>query len=124
MKVFLLHVCLLVATGLSAQDAPVSQLPQGKYQTMLKNNQHQWEKGDIILLDNNHYKLTIESETGEYRFSATSQRVFFTSGPLKGVFAKTLLQRNVPVIVLPYNENQHLTTLAGGSDVLGILKND
>lgn len=122
MKVFLLNAFLLVATGLAAQDAPVSQLPQGKYQTLLKNSQQQWEKGDINLLDENHYKLA-DGEVGEYRFSATSQRVFFTSGPLKGVFARTMLQRNVPVIVLPHSENQHLATLSGGSDVVGIFKN-
>ncbi|HEU4472977.1 MAG TPA: hypothetical protein VFR58_17910 [Flavisolibacter sp.] len=109
MKAYLLSV-LVVLSFLSAkaQPAQVNTLPRGKYETVAKEKQHKWEKGDIILLEENKYMLSTSDEVGEYRFSVTAQRVFFTSGPLKSLFAKTSLNNNAPAIVLPVSENEQL----------------
>ena len=106
MKVYLLSTLLLLvlATSIHAQNQ-VQTLPTGKYETVLKNKDSKWERGDIILLDGNKYKLSSNDETGEYRFSTAAQRIFFTSGPLKNVFAKTSMNNDAPVIVLPVEEN-------------------
>ena len=104
MKVFLLSVLLLLACAVHAQSQ-VQSLPTGKYETIIKTNESKWEKGDIILLDGNKYKLSTSGETGDYRFSTAAQRIFFTSGPLKSLFAKTSLNNNSPAIVLPVAEN-------------------
>lgn len=123
MRSFLLMLSLPICVHSYAQDAPVNQLPPGKYETVTKNAAGRWSRGDIQLLDNSHYRLTNEGEAGEYRFSVTAQRVFFTSGPLKGAFAKTSMQQNQPAIVIPLQENQHLVNLSAGADIVGVLKN-
>lgn len=105
MKHFLLGVLSMFYLNVHAQDKQASELPAGKYETVLKSNQDKWEKGDIIILDEHQYKISTSNEIGEYRFSVTAQRVFFTSGPLKTVFAKTTLNNNNPAIVLPVSEN-------------------
>jgi hypothetical protein len=97
-------------------------LPSGKYETLIKNN-GKWDKGDIVLLDEGHYKITTSNETGEYRFSITAQRLFFTSGPLKGVFAKTTLNNNSPSILIPLSENQQLGLKLASADVVAYLRN-
>lgn len=107
MKVFLLSVILFSAFTVSAQRQ-IESLPTGKYETVIKTNEAKWERGDIILLDANKYKLSTSNETGEYRFSSAAQRLFFTSGPLKSLFAKTSLDNNAPVIVLPVAENDQI----------------
>jgi hypothetical protein len=107
MKVFLLSIVLFFASAAFAQDG-VQTLPTGKYETVTKTTQSKWEKGDIILLDGTKYKLSTTSEEGDYRFSYAAQRIFFTSGPLKGLFAKTSLNKNSPVIVLPVAENDQI----------------
>ncbi|MBO9682489.1 MAG: hypothetical protein J7502_07475 [Flavisolibacter sp.] len=107
MKVFLLSIVLFFTCTASAQNG-VQTLPTGKYETVTKTTESKWEKGDIILLDGNKYKLSTTSEEGDYRFSHTAQRIFFTSGPLKGLFAKTSLNKNSPVIVLPVAENDQI----------------
>lgn len=107
MKVFLLSVILSLAFTVNAQKQ-VESLPVGKYETVIKNNKSKWERGDIILLEDNKYKLSTSGETGEYRFSSAAQRLFFTSGPLKSLFAKTSLDNNAPVIVLPVEENDQI----------------
>ena len=104
MKVFLLSSILLFAIAVKAQNQ-VDALPVGKYETISKKNQGKWERGDIILLEGNKYKLSTTDETGDYRFSSAAQRIFFTSGPLKSLFAKTSMNNNSPVIVLPVEEN-------------------
>ena len=63
-------------------------------------------QGDIILVNDNQYRISTSNEVGEYRFSVTAQRVFFTSGPLKSLYAKTSTSNNTPIIVLPVAENQ------------------
>ena len=107
MKVFLLSFILLLAFHVHAQKQ-VESLPMGKYETVIKTNDAKWERGDIILLDGNRYKLSTTNETGEYRFSSVAQRLFFTSGPLKSLFAKTSVDNNSPVIVLPVAENDQI----------------
>lgn len=107
MKVFLLSIILFCAFAVNAQKQ-IESLPTGKYETVIKTNEAKWERGDIILLDGNKYKLSTSSETGEYRFSSAAQRLFFTSGPLKSLFAKTSLDKNFPVIVLPVAENDQI----------------
>lgn len=121
MKLFLLSI-LFLSTVLFTKAQEVKSLPAGKYETIIKNN-GKWEKGDIILLDADHYKITSASEKGEYRFSATAQRVFFTSGPLKGIFAKTVMSKNSPTIFIPLNENQQLGQKLVTADIVGALKN-
>jgi hypothetical protein len=107
MKVFLLSIILFCACTVFAQSQ-VQTLPTGKYETVKKANESKWEKGDIVLLDGNKYKLSTTDEEGDYRFSHAAQRIFFTSGPLKGLFAKTSLNNNSPVIVLPVAENDQI----------------
>ena len=107
MKVFLLSTVLFFACVTHAQNQ-VQTLPTGKYETVTKTTESKWEKGDIVLLDGNKYKLSTNNEEGDYRFSHAAQRIFFTSGPLKGLFAKTSLNNNSPVIVLPVAENDQV----------------
>jgi hypothetical protein len=107
MKVFLLSTILFLSINVNAQRQ-VESLPTGKYETVIKTNESKWERGDIILLDGNKYKLSTNNEVGEYRFSSAAQRLFFTSGPLKSLFAKTSLDNNSPVIVLPVAENDQI----------------
>lgn len=122
MKQILLSFCLLLFCIIStAQNKQAADLPVGKYETVLKSNKVKWERGDIIILDEHQYKISTSNEIGEYRFSVTAQRVFFTSGPLKTVFAKTTLDNNNTAIVLPVSENQQ-TGLKLHSDIWGYLK--
>lgn len=86
----------------------VQSLPTGKYETVLKNKQSKWERGDILLIDANRYKLSSGEETGEYKFSSAAQRIFFISGPLKSLFAKTSVINDDPVIVVPVTENEQI----------------
>ena len=120
MKLFLLSTAILF-TVLSAQAQQVSDLPTGKYETVIKNN-GKWEKGDIVLIDEGHYKVTSGAETGEYRFSQTAQRVFFTSGPLKGIYAQTVEKNSAPAIIIPFSENQRLGLRLATSDIVGSFK--
>ncbi|HEU0064244.1 MAG TPA: hypothetical protein VFQ58_04400 [Flavisolibacter sp.] len=108
MRSLLLSAGLLFTSMCSWSQKNLSSLPAGKYETVIKSNQDKWERGDIIILDENKYKISTATEMGEYRFSVTAQRVFFTSGPLKGAFAKTSTDNNNPVIVFPTTENEHM----------------
>ena len=106
MKQSLLFIAFLISfTAVIAQEKNVSQLPSGKYETVVKQNQHKWERGDIVLIDESRYSISTSNEIGEYKFSPVAQRIFFTSGPLKNVFAKTSVHDAAPVIVLPAAEN-------------------
>jgi hypothetical protein len=108
MRSLLLSAGLLFTSMYSWSQKNLSSLPAGKYETVIKSNQDKWERGDIIILDENKYKISTATEMGEYRFSVTAQRIFFTSGPLKGAFAKTSIDNNNPVIVFPTSENEHM----------------
>ena len=107
MKYILLSTALLLsASFLNAQS--VSDLPAGKYETKSRMAQNKWEKGDIILLDDSHYKLSTSGDVGEYKFSVAAQRIFFTSGPLKSAFTKIAVANGKPVIIFPQEENGSL----------------
>jgi hypothetical protein len=103
MKFLLLFLSFAAATSMQAQQ--VSRLPVGTYQIQSGNTGF---KGDIILTDDSHYKLSTENTGGEYKFSATAQRILFLSGTLKGAFARTVLSGTEPAIVLPLKENTDL----------------
>jgi hypothetical protein len=108
MKAYLLSISLTIcAISVRAQNTPVNSLPTGKYETTLKN-QGKWERGDIILMDENKYKVSSSNEVGDYKFSSAAQRVFFITGPLKSAYAKTSLNNDAPAIVLPVNENEQV----------------
>ncbi len=122
MKLFLLFAFFSFALQPGAKAQNVNHLPSGKYESIIKNN-GKWDKGDIVLLDEGHYKITSSDEAGEYRFSVTAQRIFFTSGPLKGIFAKTTQSNNAPAILIPLTENQQLGLKLAAADVVAYLKN-
>ncbi|MDQ6609211.1 MAG: hypothetical protein M3Y85_05265 [Bacteroidota bacterium] len=104
MKCSLLFILfLLPVTFLQAQS--LSDLPAGKYETKTKASQNNWEKGDIIILNDSHYKLSNSNDVGDFKFSVAAQRIFFMSGPLKSAFAKVTVANNKPVIILPVEEN-------------------
>ena len=96
---------IFVLSVLFTKAQSVSDLPAGKYETKTKVAQNKWEKGDIILLDETHYKLSSSGDVGEYKFSVAAQRIFFTSGPLKTAFTKVARTNGKPVIILPLEEN-------------------
>ena len=100
---FLLSLSLLL---IKAQS--ISELPAGKYETKTKTAANKWEKGDIIIIDDSHYKLSGSGDIGEYKFSVAAQRIFFTSGPLKSAFTKVSSANGKPVIILPREENSSL----------------
>jgi hypothetical protein len=104
MKYTLLFI-LLLGSVLATKAQNVPDLPAGKYETKTKVAQNKWEKGDIILIDDTHYKLSSGGDVGEYKFSVAAQRIFFTSGPLKSAFTKVTLSNGKPVIILPIAEN-------------------
>jgi hypothetical protein len=117
MKAFILSsLFILSILCCKAQNSQVSSLPSGKYETIEKSNQNKWERGDIILIDQNKYRISTSDEIGEYKFSITAQRIFFISGPLKSLYARTSLNNDTPAIVLPVSENQGLKI---SSDVWG-----
>jgi hypothetical protein len=104
-----LMLCILFCcTAVFANAQTVSTLSPGKYQTKTKTAQGKWDKGDVILLDDSHYKLSGSNDVGEYRFSVAAQRIFFTSGPLKSAFTKVTLNNNKTVIIFPLEQNQAL----------------
>lgn len=107
MKPFLLYI-IFACSALSVKAQNVSQLLPGKYESKTKLAQNSWEKGDIIILDENRYKLSGDSEIGDYRFSVAAQRIFFTSGPLKSAYTKVALRNSKPVIIFPAEQNGDL----------------
>ncbi|MEO6070841.1 MAG: hypothetical protein ABIN57_06220 [Chitinophagaceae bacterium] len=107
MKLLLLSFFLFSAGILQAQPAKVAALPMGTY-SIQSNNPDTWPLGDIVLVDEYHYKTGSENITGEYKFSATAQRILFVSGPLKGAFAKTVITAGDPAIILPLKENKEI----------------
>ena len=120
MKLILL-ISTLVFTSFSLHSQQVSTLPPGRYETKIQ--EFNWEKGDIELLEGNNYKITSSGDVGEYRFSVAAQRIFFTSGPLKGVYAKAQLINNSPGILIPMNENQQLGFKLAPGDIVGKFRN-
>jgi hypothetical protein len=123
MKLFLLLCLLVISSAILAQNSNPNNLPAGKYETILKQSQSKWSQGDIILVDGSHYKITSSDEIGEYKFSATAQRIFFVSGPLKTVFAKTVLNNDKPTIILPVAENEQQGLKLATVDVIAYFRN-
>ena len=120
MKLLLL-ITTFIFNSLSLHSQQVSTLPPGRYETKIQ--EYNWEKGDIELLEGNNYKITSSGDVGEYRFSVAAQRIFFTSGPLKGVYAKAQLINNSPGILIPMNENQQLGFKLAPGDIVGKFRN-
>lgn len=120
MKLILL-ISTFVFTSSTLHSQQVNTLPAGRYETKIQ--EYNWEKGDIELLDANNYKIATSGEIGEYRFSVAAQRIFFTSGPLKGVYAKAQLINNSPGILIPLNENQQLGFKLASGDIVGKFRN-
>jgi hypothetical protein len=110
MKVILLLIVFAFSAGKGLAQSTVQSLPSGTYETVTKTSAGKWERGDLVLLDNTRYRLSTSGEVGEYRFSVTAQKIFFTSGPLKSFNARTSSDKNKPVIVLPLSENDQLQT--------------
>ena len=105
------HTLLFILLSLSSlliKAQNVTELPAGKYETKTKTAPNKWEKVDIIIIDDSHYKLSSSGEIGEYKFSVAAQRIFFTSGPLKSAFTKVSSANGKPVIILPIEENSSL----------------
>jgi hypothetical protein len=121
-RLLLIFSLFISSSALWAQNNQVNNLPAGRYETSIKQNGNKWTKGDIVLLDDSHYKITSSTDVGEYKFSATAQRIFFTSGPLKTVFAKAIVSADKPAIILPAAENEQGLKLAG-EDVIAYLRN-
>lgn len=110
-------ICMLLlcaALSLQAQPKTVANLPPGQYIILLKQEGGQWTRGNIILINENRYRLTAEDEEGAYRISITAQRIFFTSGPLRGFFARLMLHSGQPAIELPQAENGGQQGIAAG----------
>jgi hypothetical protein len=120
MKLILLLSIFAISVVLAQKNNDT--LPIGKYETVLKQSQSKWNQGDIILVDANHYKITSSDELGEYKFSATAQRIFFVSGPLKAAFAKTILDTTKPTIILPVAENEQQGLKLAATDVFAYFK--
>ena len=118
MKLILLFSFIILSSGAFSQSSSVQTLPAGRYETIVKNSRDKWNGGDIILLDNQRYKISSGNEIGEYKFSATAQRIFFVSGPLKTVFAKTELNAQKPSIVIPAAENEQLGLKVVSADIV------
>lgn len=106
MKPFIFSL-LFASSAFLAHGQSVTSLSSGKYEAKTKTASN-WDKGDVILLDDTHYRLSGTDEVGEYRFSVAAQRVFFTSGPLKSAFTKVAMKNNQPVIIFPQEKNQEL----------------
>jgi hypothetical protein len=117
MKSFLLSALALFY--FSTSHAQVNSLPFGRYETFVKDHQSRWDQGDIILLDNNRYRVSTSEEVGEYKLSVTTQRILFVTGPLKTVFAKLSADSNTPTIVIPREENEQKGIKIVHNDVLG-----
>ena len=120
MKLILLAAIFAMSAVFAQND--YNSLPIGKYEALLNQSTNKWSQGDIILLDANHYKITTNEEVGDYKFSATAQRVFFVSGPLKAAFAKTILNTGKPTIVLPLAENEQQGLKLAAADVFAYFK--
>jgi hypothetical protein len=104
MKLSLLLVFFVMAVTVQAQSVAVTRLPVGTYQ--VQDASSATFKGNIVLIDDSHYRLSTETTIGDYKFSATAQRILFLSGTLKGAFARAASTGSETVIALPLKENE------------------
>ena len=122
MKFSLLFLFFIASVAARAQSGKVEQLPAGIYEISKLAAQEKLASGQIILLDDSHYKLRNEPGVSDYKFSATAQRILFLSGPLKGAYAKTVVNGGAPAIVLPRKENEELGLKLANADVWAYYK--
>lgn len=106
MRLSLLSFMMVTTISLQAQSDRISSLPVGIYEVQQSNETKL--AGNIILLDEGVYRLGSEANAGTFKFSATAQRVLFVTGPLKGIFARTVINSGAPCIILPFKENEEL----------------
>lgn len=108
MKHVFFIVSFLFIFSVSFSQSQVKDLPKGTYETYFYGfgGLTKWLRGDLILLSGTTYKLSDEKEVGNFRFDPVKQRVYFLSGPLKNVFAKTTTSSKKPAIILPIKENE------------------
>lgn len=97
---------MVAAVTVSAQTERITSLPAGLYE--VQNSTDTKLSGNIVLLDDGTYRVGSETTTGTFKFSATAQRVLFVTGPLKGIFARTIINSGIPSIILPLKENEEL----------------
>jgi hypothetical protein len=122
MKFFLLSLFFIASVAVQAQSGKVNRLPPGTYEIRKSAPLEKISSSEIILLDDNHYKLKNEKEVSNYKFSATAQRVLFLSGPLQGAYARIVVNSGVPAIVLPHKENEELGLKLADADVWAYYK--
>ncbi len=122
MKFFLLILFFVASVAVQAQSGKVSNLPPGTYEIRKNTVLEKLSSSEIILLDGSHYKLKNSTEVSDYKFSATAQRILFLSGPLKGAYAKIVMNGNSPAIVLPRKENEELGLKLADADVWAFYK--
>ena len=125
MKFLFTSVLFFCFISFSSAQKKVSHLPIGTYQTYFYGYNYslnKWLRGDIILLSEGTYKMSNEKEAGNYKFDKENQRVYFLSGPLKNVFAKTAISSNQPAIVLPKKENKAQKIELAVSDIWAYYK--
>ncbi len=122
MKAYLLAFLLVLAGVAHAQKTEVAELPTGTYQ--IQNSKASGLKGDLVLVDDSHYKLSNDDAVGEYKFSTAAQRVLFVSGSLKGAFARTIMSGGQPAILLPQKENATTVLKQIQSDLQAFYKKD
>lgn len=118
MKVYLLTLFTLVSFAVQAQNK-VSVLPPGTYEVQ---NTAPFNYGNIVLIDDSHYRLSNENVVGEYKFSATAQRILFISGTLRSAFARITLSGTDPAIVLPLKENEEAGFKLVQADLMALYK--
>jgi hypothetical protein len=119
MKLSLLLLLLTVSFISHGQAGHVTSLPTGTY-GIQNSAAAKFTFGDIVLLDDSHYRLSSDGTTGDYKFSATAQRLLFVSGALKGAFARTVLNADGPAILIPLKENEELGIRLATADVVAI----
>ena|SRR5688500_4532117 len=106
MRLSLLAMFMVATVTVSAQTERITSLPAGLYE--VQNSTDTKLSGNIVLMDDGTYRVGSESTTGTFKFSATAQRVLFVTGPLKGIFARTVINAGAPSIILPLKENEEL----------------
>ena len=118
-RLLLSFICLTLLL-LNVQAQHVETLPAGRYGALLKTGAGKWEAGDILLLEGNRYRVSLQEEEGEFRTSITAQRIFFTSGPLKGAYARLVQHNKKPAIELPIAANAHNALVT--ADIIAVWK--
>jgi len=117
MRSYLLILFVILSFVANAQSDRIASLPVGTYEIQNTTATTKFSYGDIMLLADNHYRLKNEDIVGDYKFSATAQRILFLSGTLKGAFARTTTNADGLAIVLPLKENEELGIKLADADI-------